>query len=267
MAYKALNDKLSHLENIIKDMKDGAVVAFSGGVDSTFLLKVCYDVLGAGKVLAVTSASETIPERELNKAKNLCEKIGSKHKIIYTNELQVDGFRKNPKDRCFYCKNELFDNLWQIAKENNLSNVLDGSNYDDMGDYRPGMKAAKKHGVKSPLQEAKLTKDDIRELSKTLDLPTWNKPAMACLSSRFPYGEEITKDKITSVEKAEDLLESLGYKQFRVRHHDSIARIEILPSEFGKILEDKDKITKSLKELGFKFVTLDLEGFRSGSMN
>ncbi|OWZ84586.1 ATP-dependent sacrificial sulfur transferase LarE [Natranaerobius trueperi] len=260
-----LQDKYQELWVNLKE-KGSAVVAFSGGVDSTLLLKVTKDVL-KNDVLAVTSASETIPTRELEHAKELAAKIGVSHEIIYTNELKKEGFRKNSPNRCFYCKQELFTELWKIAAREGYSHVLDGSNYDDSGDFRPGLEAASQLQVTSPLKEAGFTKQDVRDLSKELGLITWKKPAKACLSSRFPYGEELSADKIKQVERGEDVLDELGFSQYRLRYHGEVARLELSLDELQLAIDSREKIITELKELGFKYITLDLDGYRTGSMN
>lgn len=257
--------KLDNLKAIISNT-GGAVVAFSGGVDSTFLLKVAHDVLG-DKVLAVTANSETYPKRELEEAKAFAKSLGIRHIIIETLELEIAGFADNPPDRCFYCKHELFSKLTEIAKVNGLEVVFDGSNYDDRNDHRPGMRAAKELGVVSPLKEAQMTKDDIRELSKEFGLSTWNKPSFACLSSRFPYGTKITPEKLAVIGEAEDFIRDLGFIELRVRHHGDIARIEIGKADLGRIVTFADQISDKLKSLGFLYVTLELSGYKTGSMN
>ncbi|MDW7675107.1 MAG: ATP-dependent sacrificial sulfur transferase LarE, partial [Bacillota bacterium] len=217
----------------------------------------------------VTSISETISRRELDDAKSYATQMGANHQTIYTCELKDNNFSSNPNNRCYYCKKELFTKLISIAKEKGYTYVVDGANFDDLGDYRPGLTAGRELGVRSPLQEAKLTKADIRLLSKELELPTWEKPAKACLSSRFPYGTEITVEKIKQVEQGEELLEDLGFTQFRLRHHGDLARVEIPLAEFYKVMSEeiRAKIVAGLKNLGFTYIALDLDGFRSGSMN
>jgi uncharacterized protein len=262
-----LQQKFERLKEILSEAGSGAV-AYSGGVDSTFLLKVAHDVLG-DNVVAVTARSSTYPEREYNEAKKYIAQFGAKHITIVSEELEIEGFAKNPVNRCYFCKTELFSKVREEAERFGLKHVFDGSNFDDIGDYRPGMKAAKEQGVISPLKQAELTKNDIRELSKQLGIPTWNKPSFACLSSRFPYGKEITIEKLSMVDKAEQFLMDLGFSQLRVRHHDEIARIEVAPLDRAKFfdLEIMDKVGKEFKAIGFKYVTLDIIGYRTGSMN
>ncbi|MBB6216305.1 uncharacterized protein HNQ80_002404 [Anaerosolibacter carboniphilus] len=260
-------EKLIKLKEFLRNLKS-AVIAFSGGVDSTFLLKVAHEVLG-DQVIAVTARSSTYPERELNEAKQYAKDMGVKHIVIVSEELEIEGFSKNPTNRCYFCKHELFSKVRDVANEHHMLHVLDGSNYDDLGDFRPGMHAAKELHVVSPLREMGLTKDDIRVLSKDMELPTWNKPAFACLSSRFPYGQEITPEKLKMVDLAEQYLLDLGFRQIRVRHHDQIARIEVASTEREKFFDIKvmDQIGTKLKEIGFTYVTLDILGYRTGSMN
>lgn len=262
-----MDEKLLKLNEILKSMGSVAV-AFSGGVDSTFLLKVACDNLG-DKVLAITASSSTFPEREMKEAIEFAKKIGAKHMVIKSEELDIEGFAKNPKNRCYYCKRELFSKMTAIASDNGYKFVLDGANADDIGDYRPGMTASKELGVRSPLLEAGLTKADIRRLSKEMGLPTWNKPSFACLSSRVPYGQEITAEKLNMIEQSEQFLLDHGFRQVRVRHHGDIARIEVSPDERERFfnLELMDAVSKKLQEIGFKYVTLDLKGYRTGSMN
>lgn len=262
-----LQQKFQKLKDILKEI-GSAAIAYSGGVDSTFLLKVAHDELGE-KIIAVTAKSSTYPEREYKEAQKYIAQFGAKHITIVSEELEIEGFAKNPVNRCYFCKTELFGKVRQEAEKYGLKHVLDGSNFDDIGDYRPGMKAAKEQGVRSPLKEAELTKNDIRELSKMLDIPTWNKPSFACLSSRFPYGNEITVQKLGMVDKAEQFLMDMGFNQLRVRHHGDIARIEVAPEDRTKFfdIEIMDKVGSEFKKIGFKYVTLDMLGYRTGSMN
>ncbi|MBW9149928.1 ATP-dependent sacrificial sulfur transferase LarE [Clostridium sp. CM028] len=262
-----LDLKFQKLKEILQDLESVAV-AYSGGVDSTFLLKVAADVLG-NRVIAITAKSSTYPEREFKEAVKYIEGIGAKHIVIISEELEIEGFAKNPVNRCYFCKKELFSKIRKVADDNNINAVLDGSNVDDSSDYRPGMKAAKELKVISPLKDAGFTKNDIRALSKRLGVPTWDKPAFACLSSRFPYGNEITVKKLSMVEKAEQFLLDLGFRQIRVRHHGDIARVEVNVEERNKFfnIEMMNKVGNKLKSIGFKYVTLDLLGYRTGSMN
>ncbi len=261
-----IQQKLHNLKEYLRSLGRVAV-AFSSGVDSTFLLKVAHDVLGDNAV-AVTATSCSFPKREFDEAASFCAENGIKQITVVSNELDIPEFRKNPTNRCYLCKSELFKKIISLAKENEIEYVCEGSNVDDMGDYRPGMKAVAELGIKSPLRECGLSKEEIRALSKEMDLPTWDKPSFACLASRFVYGEEINEKKLSMVEKAEQFLLDMGFKQFRVRiHGENLARIEVLPADLQALLSKREEVTKHLRELGFAYVTMDLQGYRTGAMN
>ena len=263
-----MNKKLLQLKKILAKM-DSVLIAYSGGVDSTFLIKVAKDVLDGDKILAVTASSFTYPACEIKEAKTIAKRLRVKHLVIKTDELFNQKFVENSANRCYWCKNDLFSKLIALAKKYKLNYVLDGSNYDDTKDFRPGMKAARELGIRSPLEEIGLGKDEIRCFSKKLGLSTWNKPSLACLASRFPYGMRITKENLFRVDKAETFLRKLGVTQIRVRHHGQIARIEVFKNEISGLLKEEtmDKIVTKFKELGYTYVTVDLEGYRTGSMN
>ena len=259
--------KEKRLKELLREY-GSAVVAFSGGVDSSYLLYVAQLVL-KDKVLAVTAQSSLYPQYHLKRAEDFSHRYGIAHTVIATNELASSKFRSNPPSRCYYCKVELFTRLKAIAAEKGYKVVVDGSNLDDTSDFRPGLKAARELKVLSPLIDAGITKDDVRYLSRKAGLPTWDLPSSACLASRFPYHTAITEDKLRAVSQGEDFLRELGFRQVRVRHHGEVARIEVLPSEIPHLLASDvaEKVVKRLKSLGFKYITLDLQGYRTGSMN
>jgi len=265
---RLLEEKFARLKEIFQSM-GRVVVAYSGGVDSTLLLRAAQETLGNENVLAVTALSPLFPKRELAGAKRMAQEMGVKHILIESNELEIEGFSKNPPNRCYFCKKELFEEMRDLARKEAISYVVEGSTLDDEKDRRPGRKAIQELGIRSPLQEAKFTKEEVRELSRTLGLPTWDKPSFACLASRFPYGEDITPEGLRMVEEAEDFLFSLGFRQVRVRHYQSLARIEVYPEEMNRLMDGslREEVVNRLKKIGYRYVTLDLQGFRSGSMN
>lgn len=261
-----LQNKLAHLLRIISGYKS-CVVAFSGGQDSAFLLKICSLLLSPDKILAVTAVSATYPEAELDKAKILAKDIGVKLKVINTYELKSKNFCANSIKRCYFCKKELFSKLIAIARQNKLDFVLEASNLTDRDDYRPGNAAKKKLKIKSPLLQAGFSKEDIRNLSKKMGLSSWNKPSLACLASRIPYGTKITRGLLKRIDRAESYLVGLGFKQARLRHHHDICRIEVGKNDFCQLLNKSRAIVKKLKEFGYNYITLDLQGYRTGSLN
>lgn len=259
--------KLNILKNNINKFESMAV-AFSGGVDSTFLLKIAHEVLG-NKVIAFTAESASFPEREKMAAQRFATDHGIKHIIFESEELDIEGFSDNPPDRCYLCKKELFTKMREYAVEYKISTIAEGSNIDDNSDYRPGHRAITELTIVSPLRDAGLTKDEIRYLSKEMELPTWNKPSFACLASRFPYGERINREKLARVNIAEEYLISLGFTQIRVRNHDNLARIEVLENEIEKFLHPqmRKNIYERLKDIGFSYISMDVIGYMTGSMN
>ena len=268
MLTSQIHNKYDHLRSIVGKL-GSVVIGFSGGVDSTLLLRVATDVLGP-KALAVIGKSETYPTAEYEEAVSLARSFGARYLEVATEETDVLKFQENPPDRCYFCKTELFGKLTEIAQRENIPWIADGTIIDDVGDFRPGMRAKKENNVRSPLLEAELSKIEVREISRHLDLPTWDKPSFACLSSRFPYGFGITRDNLTKVDHAETILRKAGFKYFRVRHHDDkTARIEVGAEELHRLLDNEFRTTivGQLKELGFTYVTLDLQGYRTGSMN
>ena len=259
------NEKYEKLKSILAGM-GSVLVAYSGGTDSTLVLKVAHDVLGDDAV-AMTAISASLPTADRSEAERLALQIGAKHILVKSDETSNPDYLANTPDRCFFCKNETYGKLAEYARQHGLRFIVDGTNADDTGDYRPGREAARRYGVRSPLLEAGFTKTEIRQLSKELGLPNWDKPAAACLSSRIPYGSPITLAALSQIERAEAFLHGLGLRQVRVRHHGPVARIEAEPGDFPRLMDRRDEVVAALKAAGYAYVSLDLAGFRSGSMN
>jgi len=260
-----LEEKVEYLKKTLIEMQT-VIVAYSGGIDSTLLLKISHDVLGE-QAIAITAVSASIPRSELDEARIIVNIIGAKHVLIEGNELEDQRYTQNPPNRCYFCKQDVYTKMVEYSLQHGYRYILDGTNADDLNDHRPGRQAALEKGLRSPLMEAGLTKAEIRILARQLDLPNWNKPSAACLSSRIPYGTPIEVSILRQIEQAEKLLHQMGFSQVRVRYHNQIARIEMETDDFSAALEKRLEITSRIKALGFLYITLDLNGFRSGSMN
>ena len=262
----AMEHKYKQLGDILQSMGK-VVVAFSGGVDSTFLLKAALEFLGPERVLAVTADSETYPEREKLEAIRIAAEMNAPHEVIHTSELNIPGYAENPTNRCYFCKNELFSHLIPIAEKRGFDAVVFGAIADDLGEHRPGLQAAHDRGVRAPMIEAGILKSEIRHMSRLMGLSTWDKPSFACLSSRIPYGEMITQQKLSMIDQAEDFIMQLGFRQVRVRQHDKLARIEVAPADLLRLAAVAETVDAKLREIGYAYVSIDLKGYRSGSLN
>ena len=262
-----MDAKLNNLETLLRQT-DGAIVAFSAGVDSTFLLKIAYSVLGE-RAIALTAASPTVPPGELEAAKEFAKTLGCRHVVIDSNELANPSFAQNPANRCFFCKDELYRICRDQSEKLKVAVIVDGTNLDDLKDHRPGLKAAQEWGIRHPLVEAEMTKEDVRRYSRALNLPTWDKPSSPCLSSRFPYGTEINLERLRKIGACELYMKELRFREFRVRYHGELARIELSAREIGRFFDEatRQAVVKKFKEIGFNYVSLDLQGYRTGSMN
>jgi len=262
-----LNAKEERLREIFREL-DSVIVAYSGGVDSSYVAYVANAELGS-RAVCITGESASLPEYQRAEIDRVVKEFGFQHEIIRTEELENPGYRANNPDRCFFCKDELYTKLESVARTRGIKSIVDGSTVDDLGDFRPGRRAASQHAVRSPLIEAGLSKSEVRELSRRATLPTWDKPASPCLSSRIAYGTTVTIERLSKVDRGEEILREFGFREFRVRHHDQLVRIEIARAEMDRVLRKEliDELARRFRELGFKYVTLDLEGFRSGSMN